>query len=226
MGFVDRGATGRYHGSSDDIGICASRDRPEGLPPGEPVRAFVALNFPAGVRQELWDALTALRERRERLPVKWVRPENIHLSLKFLGDVEDNREPELVAALQRAAGSREEPRPLTLHITGFGVFPDYHRPQVLWVGVTPDPDLELLQHGVEQAFAPLGFPTEARAFRPHVTLGRTARDAKPRDFKGLEEIFTDADFDATVTVTEIDLMQSTLQPNGPVYQVRSHGRLS
>jgi len=180
------------------------------------------------VRQELWDALAPLRERRGGLPVKWVRPENIHLSLKFLGEVEDNREPELVAALQRAAGSRSEPRPLTLQITGFGVFPDYHRPHVLWAGVTPDPGLELLQHGVEQAFAPLGFPTEARTFRPHVTLGRAGREAKPRDFSGLEEILASTDFDATVTVTEVDLMQSTLQPTGggPVYQVRSHGRLS
>jgi 2'-5' RNA ligase len=160
------------------------------------------------------------------LPVKWVRPENIHLSLKFLGDVEETGEPELAAALTRAAGTRGEPHPLTLQITGFGVFPDYHRPHVLWAGVTPEAGLELLQHGVEQAFAPLGFPTEARAFRPHVTLGRAARDARPRDFTGLEEILAGTGFDATVTVAEVDLMQSTLQPTGPVYQVKYHERLS
>ncbi len=178
------------------------------------------------MRQELWDALAPLRQRREQLPVKWVRPENIHLSLKFLGDVEETREPELREALERAAGSGREPRPLTLQITGFGVFPDYHRPHVLWAGVTPDPGLELLQHGVEQAFAPLGFPTEARPFRPHVTLGRATRDARPRDFKGLPEILDGTDFDATVTVADIDLMQSTLKPGGPVYQVKYNGRLS
>ena len=161
--------------------------------------------------------------------MKWVRPENIHLSLKFLGEVEESREAELRSALQQAAGGGadgNEPRPLAVQITGFGVFPDYHRPHVLWAGVTPDPGLELLQHRVEQAFAPLGFPTEARAFRPHVTLGRTGRDARPSDFKGLEEILTDTEFDATVTVAEIDLMESTLQANGPVYQVKYHGRLS
>jgi len=178
------------------------------------------------LRRALWDALAPLRERREKLPVKWVRAENIHLSLKFLGDLDDAREPELREALKRAAGARSEPRPLTLQITGFGVFPDYHRPHVLWAGVTPDPGLELLQHAVEQTFAPLGFPTEARAFRPHVTLGRAARDARPRDFKGLEEILAGMDFDQTVTVAELDLMQSTLQPGGPVYQVRYHERLS
>jgi 2'-5' RNA ligase len=174
----------------------------------------------------LWDALAPLRRRREKLPVKWVRPENIHLSLKFLGEVDEAREPELRQALQRAAGSRTEPRPLTLQITRFGVFPDYHRPHVLWAGVTPDPALELLQHAVEQAFAPLGFPTEARTFRPHVTLGRAARDAKPRDFTGLEEILDTTEFAETVTIAEVDLMQSTLQKDGPVYQVKYHERLS
>ena len=158
--------------------------------------------------------------------MKWVRSENIHLSLKFLGDVEETREPELRTTLQRAAGTGSEPRPLTLQITGFGVFPDYHRPHVLWAGVTAEPGLELLQHGIEQAFAPLGFPTEARAFRPHVTLARSARDAKPRDFAGLEELLRGIEFDETVTVAEVDLMQSTLQPGGPVYQVKYHERLS
>jgi 2'-5' RNA ligase len=152
------------------------------------------------------------------------------LNLKFLGDVDDSREADLRSALQRAAasggGRGPEPRPLALQITGFGVFPDYRRPHVLWAGVTPDPALELLQHGVEQAFEPLGFPAEGRAFRPHVTLGRTARNARPRDFAGLEAAFAQIPFDRTVTISELDLMQSTLRPDGPVYQVKYHERLS
>ena len=184
------------------------------------------MNFPDALRRELWDALAPVRERREKLPIKWVRPENIHLSIKFLGEVDDGRAPALVAALKQAAGARTESRPLTLQITGFGVFPDYHRPQVVWAGITPDAGLELLHHRVEQAFAPLGFPTEARPFRPHVTLGRASRDAKPRDFKGLEEILAGTEFDETVTIAELDLMQSTLHKDGAVYQVKYHERLS
>lgn len=180
------------------------------------------------MRQELWNTLAPLRERSpgEKLPVKWVRPENIHLSLKFLGDVEEAREPALRAALKQAAGSGAEARPLAVHIEGFGVFPDYHRPRVLWAGMAPDPALELLQHGVEQAFAPLGFPTEARAFRPHVTLGRAGRDARPRDFSGLAEALAGLEFATTVTVADVDLMQSTLQSNGPVYEMKHRERLS
>ena len=183
------------------------------------------MNFPDAVRRELWDTLAPVRERREKLPVKWVRPENLHLSLKFLGDVDDAREPELKTALRQAAGSGTTPRAVTLELTGFGVFPDYHRPHVLWAGITPEPALELLQHRVEQAFAPLGFPTEARAFRPHVTIARAARDAKPKAFAGLEELIGNLEFVETVSVEQVDLMQSTLQPGGSVYQVRHHERL-
>jgi 2'-5' RNA ligase len=86
--------------------------------------------------------------------------------------------------------------------------------------------LELLQHGVEQAFAPLGFPTEGRPFRPHITLARAARDARPREFAGLAELLSGVDCDETVTVTDLELMQSTLQAEGPVYQVKYHERLS
>ncbi len=178
------------------------------------------------MRQALWEAIRPVRERE--LPVKWVRPDGIHLTFKFLGDVEDAQEPDLRAALAGAAGGGggAEPRSVTVHIEGFGVFPDFHRPRVVWAGVAPDPALELLQHRVEQAFAPLGFPTEARAFRPHVTLGRAARDARPRDFSGLEPALGSLAFTETVVVSDLDLMQSTLQAGGAVYQVKHRERLS
>ena len=175
------------------------------------------------MRHGLWDAIGPVRERG--FPVKWVRPENVHLTLKFLGDVDDARESELGAALTEAAG-RGEPHGVTIHVEGFGVFPDFKRPRVVWAGVTPDPVLELLQHRVEQVFSPLGFPTEARAFRPHITLGRAGRDARPREFAGLEEALTAVTFAETTLVPDMDLMQSTLQSGGAVYQVKHRGRLS
>jgi 2'-5' RNA ligase len=160
--------------------------------------------------------------------VKWVRSEGLHLTLKFLGDVDNAREPELRAALSQAAGGGSEARGVTVHIEGFGVFPDFRRPRIVWAGVAPDPALELLQHRVEQFFAPLGFPTEARAFRPHLTLGRASREARPRDFfmMGLEGALTALTFAETALVTDLDLMQSTLQSGGAVYQVKHRERLS
>ena len=185
------------------------------------MRLFVALNVPSQLRQAVWQATAPLRDRG--LPVKWVHPEGIHLSLKFLGDVADERESELAAALGRAAVGT---RALSLALGGFGVFPDFQRPRVVWVGVAGEPALEILQHRVEQEFAPLGFPTEARPFRPHITLGRAGREARPRDFAGLEQLLNAIDFSETVTVADVELMESTLQPEGPVYQVKYHERLS
>jgi 2'-5' RNA ligase len=168
---------------------------------------------------------------RERgLPVKWVRPDGLHLTLKFLGDVDEAREPALRSALAQAAGQPgAEARGVTVHIEGFGVFPDFRRPRIVWAGVAPDPALELLQHRVEQVFTPLGFPTEARAFRPHLTLGRVARGGgRPRDFMGLEDALATLAFAETAVVPDLDLMQSTLQSGGggAVYQVKHRERLS
>lgn len=179
------------------------------------MRAFIALNLPDQVREAVWAAAQPLRDLG--LPVKWARADGIHLTLKFLGEVADAREPELREALGRA---RAGARPLPLALGGFGAFPDPHRPRVLWVGVAPDPALELLQHGVEREFAPLGFPTEGRAFRPHVTLGRAARDARARDFQGLAAALAGLQFSDTVLVDTVDLMRSTLQPGGAVYHIQ------
>lgn len=184
------------------------------------MRAFVALNLPPAVREALWAATAPLRDRG--FPVKWVRGDGIHLTLKFLGEVADEREAELVAALGRAA---QGARALPLAVGGFGVFPDFRRPRVVWAGVAPEPGLELLQHGVEQEFSPLGFPTEARPFRPHVTLGRAARDARVGDLAELEPALGRLRFAETALVTSVDLMQSTLQQAGAVYQVKHSERL-
>ncbi|HVH67699.1 MAG TPA: RNA 2',3'-cyclic phosphodiesterase [Gemmatimonadales bacterium] len=184
------------------------------------MRLFIALNLPPAVRESLWAATQPLRDLG--LPVKWVRGEGIHLTLKFLGDVAPEREAELVAALARAAAGG---RALPLALGGFGVFPDFRRPRVVWAGIAPEPALEILQHRVEQEFAPLGFPTEARAFRPHVTLGRAAREARPRDLAPLEGALAQLEFTGTALIGAVDLMQSTLQSGGAVYQVRHSERL-
>ncbi len=186
------------------------------------MRVFVALNFPPQVRQALWQAAGPLRDAG--LPVKWARDDGIHLTLKFLGEVPEERDGELRAALARAAAGA---RSLTLALGGFGVFPDFARPRIVWAGIAADPALEILQQHVEREFAPLGFPTEARAFRPHVTLGRAGRNARPRDFAGLEAALGHLRYETTVVVDALDLMQSTLQSGGggAVYNVRHSERL-
>jgi 2'-5' RNA ligase len=185
------------------------------------VRLFVALTPPPEVQRAVWDAFAPLRDRA--LPVKWVRPDGIHLTLKFLGEVGDDRLVELGGALVDAvAGARA----ISLVVRGAGAFPDARRPRVFWAGVEPDPAIELLQDRVERVFAPLGFPTEARAFRPHLTLGRAGRNVRAREFAEVEQALGGLSVEAAAVVDGVDLMRSVLRPDGAVYQSVHRERLS
>lgn len=182
---------------------------------------FVAVNFPAPMRERLWEAAGPLRAMN--LPVRWVAADGLHLTLKFLGEVEE-------ASLGNVGGALDEAlagvRSLPVTVEGFGAFPDLSRPTVIWAGVVSDPALELLQHGVERAFGPLGFPPEGRPFRPHVTLGRTRRDASRGAFRDLERALDSLAWTETAEVTSVELMKSATRQGGAVYQEVRHGRLS
>lgn len=185
------------------------------------MRLFIALTPPAEVQRAVWEAFRPLRAHE--LPVKWVAPEGVHLTLKFLGEVDDERRDDLVATLGAAAAGTH---PLALTVRGAGAFPDLERPRVFWAGVEPDAALELLADHVERGFAPLGFPTEARAFRPHLTLGRAMRNARPRDFAGVDRLLSRLVVGAVAVLDGIDLIQSTPGPEGSVYHTVHRERLS
>jgi 2'-5' RNA ligase len=182
---------------------------------------FVALTPPPEMQRSVWEAFAPLRSRP--VPVKWVRPDGIHLTLKFLGDAPEERLTDLSAALKEAGAGG---RPISVVVRGAGAFPDPQHPRVFWAGVEPDPAIELLQDRVERVFAPLGFPTEARAFRPHLTLGRAGRRARPRDFDGMDRALGGLAVEATALLDHVDLIQSVLEKEGPVYHRVSHERLS
>lgn len=179
------------------------------------MRLFVAVNLPSDVRQTLWDAAAPLRA--SSLPVRWVRAEAIHLTMKFLGDVPDAREAEIIGGLQSAVVSAKA---FSVEVAGWGAFPNLRRPQVVWIGVEATPPLEILQHRVEREMHQLGFPLEGRPFHPHLTLGRVRKHARPQDVPNLEAMLSDLSCHATVTVQSLDLMESTLRPDGAEYAVR------
>jgi 2'-5' RNA ligase len=182
----------------------------------ESIRAFVAIELDADVLRRV----ESLQERiRADLPpglIRWVRPEGIHLTLKFLGDTQGNRIEAVAQAMQDACTPIA---PFTLSIGGLGVFPDPRRPRVLWLGMDePTGTLNQLQGQVEQALSPLGFPSERRRFTPHLTLGRVKRGRKPAELEALGQYATRA----KVRVGEMEvrcvyLMRSDLRPTGAVY---------
>jgi RNA 2',3'-cyclic 3'-phosphodiesterase len=179
------------------------------------VRLFVAVNLPEDERRAAHEAAAPLRDAG--LPVKWVPPASLHVTLKFLGEVAEDREAAIGAALDAAVAAA---RPFAVGLGGAGAFPGVARPRVIWLGVEAHPALELLSHDVERALEPFGFEAELRPFRPHVTLGRVRPGARPGAFAALEPLAAALAWEGVAPVDSVDLMASVLGPGGAVYSVR------
>jgi 2'-5' RNA ligase len=135
------------------------------------IRAFLAVNLPVPVVRRLVDEVHALQPavKAAGLEVAWVPAANVHLTLKFFGNID----PVVVAAIQSrlASGLRAHP-PFELEARGLGAFPEARRPRVLWAGLRESAPLMALQKDIEDWMEEIGFEREARAFHPHLTLGR------------------------------------------------------
>jgi 2'-5' RNA ligase len=178
------------------------------------VRLFIAINLPQSERQAIHHATAPLREAARS--VTWVAPDCIHLTMKFLGE----QPPEAVALVRDAIGAvARRFNPPRLDLGGVGAFPHLRAPRIFWMGIASDPKLELLHHDLEVACEELGYEVDARAFRPHVTLGRVKRDIPTEQAQTLSRLATSVRYRATIDVPSIDVMQSELSAAGPRYTV-------
>jgi 2'-5' RNA ligase len=180
-------------------------------------RLFIALELPRNVLTTLAHIQSDLKRTTPPGAVRWVQPKGIHLTLKFLGDVPVSQLTDLKAALEQATSSHE---PFELAIEGLGCFPNTQRPRVLWAGVTGELSrLNALQSAIERFIAPLGYPTERDTFSPHLTLGRTARQAGRDETAALGRLVEQTDIGqvARWRVEAVSLMRSQLKPDGAVY---------
>jgi 2'-5' RNA ligase len=180
-------------------------------------RTFIAIELDEELRGNLGDLQKHLREQLAPRSVRWVRPGGIHLTLKFLGDTPVGQVDEVKSALAEAAS---EVGPFTFPVGGLGCFPNTRRPRVVWVGLhEPTGALARLRDAVEAHVAPLGFPTEKRPFRPHLTLGRVQRSASKSEVREIGEVVAASaigDIDE-MTVTAVSYIKSDLKPSGAVY---------
>ncbi len=179
------------------------------------MRLFVAIP----VSGEVAEALSRLldRWRSRSWPVKWARPEALHLTLKFLGQVSPERHSSLVDAVGDAV--RGTPA-LAFSLAELGAFPGMSRARVLWAGLESEAALELLVHRIERAAAGLGFPLEGKPYRPHVTLGRVREGSHlPAEaIRALEEERLPA---AGFLSGEVLLYRSLTGPGGAHYDVQA-----
>ena len=188
------------------------------------IRAFVAVELSDEVKAHIAAAIEQLRSEQIN-NLRLVRPEGVHLTLKFLGDIEVSQVPQVAGAMQQVA-SRHTPFSLTLGAPG--VFPNTNRARVLWVGVDGDlRALKSLQAEVEEALTSVGFATERQPFNPHLTIGRMHHRASRSDRQRATDALAAIPLPAnqTVAVNNISLMKSTLRPGGAIYQRISEAML-
>lgn len=184
------------------------------------MRLFVAVNLSAAERHAAYEAAAPLRAAR--LPVRWVAEDAVHVTLRFLGEVEEAR----VAPIRDALATAVRPvRAFDVGLGGVGAFPSLARPRVVWFGVERHPALELLAHDVEKALMTLDFEPELRPFHPHLTLGRVERSARPAAFGDLERLAAGIAYQGATVVASVDLMQSVLDARGASYTVLARAAL-
>ncbi len=183
------------------------------MPSDNTIRTFLAIEIP----KEILDQFERVQYRLGRSMtgvIRWVKPESIHLTLKFFGNITEREIRSIRDALESKA---RELGPVDLSIGTLGVFPNLSRPRVLWVGVTEGmKELADLQAQVETALEAAGFAREERPFRPHLTIGRMKGE---RRIDGLDKAVEDHKGFAAgrFTAAEMVLFRSDLKPAGPVY---------
>ncbi len=189
------------------------------------IRTFVAVELEAPLRQALAQAQAALRARLQKsvpdIRIQWVRPASIHLTLKFLGDIPEERVPEIQAALNRVAGLHTR---FALDASELGVFPDARFPRVLWIGLTDRAGaLQRLAADVEAALDATGFAPEPKPFHPHLTLARIKERSRDIGRALLDGgLLAQKVTLAPLAVSAVSLMKSDLQPSGSVYTQLCH----
>ena len=181
------------------------------------MRAFVAFEIPEPLARELDSHIVALQSKIDARSVRWVRPEAVHLTLKFLGEVAEGAVPEISSAINQAAA---QSAPFAFEVRGLGCFPSMNRPRVIWVGVhEPSGRLLKLQSELERRLGTLGFEAERRRFHPHLTLGRVRRDVGRSALSGLSAILNKETIGSLgkAEAEGASLMRSELRPSGAVY---------
>jgi 2'-5' RNA ligase len=174
------------------------------------VRLFVALQIPPAVRDNLAAMILELRALAPQL--KWVRAENLHVTLKFIGETP----AENLGAIGKALSTVRSERSVDLHLRGLGFFPNEKRPSVLWAGIEASANLVALAGEVDRALEVAGIPSEARAFTPHLTLARIPASGLPEKLRTAIQQNRTGDFGPFVT-HEFHLFDSKLKPTGAEY---------
>jgi RNA 2',3'-cyclic 3'-phosphodiesterase len=175
------------------------------------MRLFIALPLSREIEESLGKLIFVLKQKGG--PVKWVAPKNIHLTVKFLGEVDEIKVNDIKAAVEKTAAKY---RMVESTVEKIGAFPDFVRPRVIWAGMTGGIEtIDGMVKDIEDAMAALGFPREDKRFKPHITLGRVKENYGLGDL--ISYIKSYHLVPMPLNLESLVLFQSTLTPRGPIY---------
>jgi len=185
------------------------------------VRTFAAVEINAAIRGAAEDLIQSLSSAGA--DVKWVEPHNMHLTLKFLGEVPSQQIPRICDSVAKATAKVE---PFEFEVRGAGAFPNAARPRTLWLGAGAGEEAMITLHGhVEKALMKLGYRKEHRRFHPHLTIGRVRRGGPGVEQLG-QLLSEQAELQAgTITVKHVVIFSSELNRTGPIYQALGRAKL-
>jgi RNA 2',3'-cyclic 3'-phosphodiesterase len=179
------------------------------------LRAFIAVEIPLEIREAIGRATAPLQKGIGSI-VRWVPTENMHLTLKFLGDVS----PANVELLSQMLGAEADLfHCFDLDLGGIGAFPNLKRPRVIFIGIHAPPMLEALQRGIESAARRLGYESEERGFSPHLTVGRVKQNVTATEQQSIRRALEETRIDSLgiARVDSVHLYKSDLKPTGSMY---------
>jgi 2'-5' RNA ligase len=178
-------------------------------------RAFIALEIPQTVQQILSQQIELLKKKISQ-DIRWEHPQKIHLTLKFLGDINKQQYDRLIAGLLETASHHQ---PFELSLERLGAFPNNHKARVLWAGFRPQPLLLALQGDVEALTCNAGFAAETRPFSAHLTLGRVRPDPYPESLQKINEALHLAPIleSKPFGIGGVSFFKSELRPSGSIY---------
>ena len=175
------------------------------------MRTFIAIELPERAKKQIDLAQAPLKKIKAF--ISWVKPGNIHVTLKFLGEVPEDKISDVFLATEKAL---EGIKKFRMSLKGMGAFPDFRRPRVVWIAAgSGEKELSNLASRVEEEMEKVGFPKENRKFSAHFTIGRVK---SPKNIENLMELVKSSDFSTDeIEVTEVVVMKSQLHPAGAIY---------
>lgn len=174
------------------------------------MRLFVALEIPSTVRENLAELLKSLRAVSPQ--TRWVRPENLHVTLKFIDEVPGTK----LAAIRTALAAMRSDQSVTIEFRELGFFPDEKHPRVFWAGIEASPNLKTLAKEIERAMETLEIPREQRPFSPHLTLARFEPPRLPERLRAAIQENAGRNF-GSLRTNQFHLIESKLKPSGAEY---------